>query len=211
MDFIETPRFPLCPSFGIQGGPEFSVTVVSAGNGREVRNLNWSEAKRSYIVTIGPREDEQFEILLEHFETIGGKHIGFRFKDYKDFRSCPPYQIPNFTDQSVLIIGNGSGSDLLFQLAKTRTSGDLKRTRRIQKPVDGTVTIGVDGVQLLTGWDVDSTTGLITFDDPPDASSLVTAGFEFDVPVRYDVDQLSWTIQDRRATAASFALIEVRL
>ena len=45
------------------------------------------------------------------------------------------------------------------------------------------------GGQLTGGWSL-SPTGVIAFDSPPTEGSDITAGFLFDVPVRFASDQL---------------------
>lgn len=207
-NFLETPPFPLCPSYGFQGGPELSVTVTVGGSGFELRNLNWAQARRSYVLSVGPRADLELEQLLEHFEAVEGKATGFRFKDPHDFRSCPPYAAPAFSDQ---VIGTGNASTTTFQLIKKRTSGAQTHSRAIKKPVPGTVLIGLDSTQQLSGWTVDTATGIVTFASPPGNGVLVKAGFDFDVPVRYDLDRLPIVILDQGASSCSFTMVELRL
>ena len=76
--------------------------------------------------------------------------------------------------------------------------------------VEGTVTVAVDGV-LRQDWTCDASTGLVTFATAPAANAVVTAGFEFDVPVRFDTDRLdvTWDL-DRLGSIASIPLVEVR-
>ncbi len=63
------------------------------------------------------------------------------------------------------------------------------------KPVAGTVRIYLDGVEVLFGWSVDVTTGIVAFITPPAQDVDLTADFEFDVPVRFDTDHMSVTIE----------------
>ena len=64
--------------------------------------------------------------------------------------------------------------------------------RPIKKPVVGTVIIAVeqDDKTETVDYSVDETTGTITFSHPPDPDTRVFAGYEFDVPVRFDSDSL---------------------
>ncbi|MCB1429782.1 MAG: DUF2460 domain-containing protein, partial [Nitratireductor sp.] len=86
--------------------------------------------------------------------------------------------------------GNAIASD--FQL--TKSVGEGLPARVIAKPVTGTVRIGVDGVEQQIGTDclVDTTSGLVNFlpGHLPAAEAIVTAGYEFDLPVRFDSDEL---------------------
>ena len=61
------------------------------------------------------------------------------------------------------------------------------------------------------GWTVDTTTGIITFASPPSVGTILTCGFEFDVPVRFDTDDLPVTLDiERLGSITSIPLIEVR-
>lgn len=62
-----------------------------------------------------------------------------------------------------------------------------------------------------SGWSVDTTTGLITFTSPPAAGAVLTAGFEFDTPVRFDTDMIDVALKfERLGSIQSIPLIEVR-
>jgi uncharacterized protein (TIGR02217 family) len=83
--------------------------------------------------------------------------------------------------------------------------------RTITKPVADTVRIALGGVGQLSGWSVDTTTGLITFAAAPGSGVAVTAGFEFDVPVRFDTDALDVTLDlERLGSITSIPLVEIR-
>jgi uncharacterized protein (TIGR02217 family) len=77
-----------------------------------------------------------------------------------------------------------------FRLVKHYVSGGVTVTRAIAKPVAGTVRVAVAGVEPAAGWTVDVATGVVTFAAAPAVGAAVTAGFAFDVPVRFDVDRL---------------------
>jgi uncharacterized protein (TIGR02217 family) len=99
-----------------------------------------------------------------------------------------------------------------FQLTKTYTSGPQTHVRLITKPVDGSVRIALDGVEQISGWSADSTTGLVTFDIAPASGVVIAAGFEFDVPVRFDSDVLEISLDTFRAgTIPDVPLVEVRI
>ena len=86
-----------------------------------------------------------------------------------------------------------------FQLVKTYGSSFAPWTRAISKPVAGTVLVAVAGAPqaLSTAYTLDTATGLITFlsGHIPAAGAAITAGYEFDVPVRFDTDKLDISIQ----------------
>ena len=119
-----------------------------------------------------------------------------------------PSGTPGPTDQ---IIGTGDGATTAFQLVKRYTSGAQSWTRSIAKPVAGTVTIALNGTPQPSGWSVGATTGLVTFSAAPGAGIAITAGFVFDVPVRFDTDVLDVTLDlERLGSITTIPLVELR-
>jgi hypothetical protein len=109
--------------------------------------------------------------------------------------------------RSIRRSGVGDGETTVFALAKAY--GDLARP--VTKPVDGTVRVAVDGVEV-TAVSVDATTGLVTFEDPPGEGAVLTAGFEFDTPVRFDADRIDVTLESFEAgRVVAVPLIELRV
>lgn len=200
MSFHEV-RFPPGLSFGSLGGPERRTEVVTLTNGFEERNTPWAHSRRRYDAGLGMRSLDDVETMVAFFEARRGQLHGFRWKDWSDFKSCVPSREPYYKDQ---VIGAGDGARLVFQLTKTYRSGVHSYDRPIRKPVSGTVTVGISGDLQSEGVDytIDETTGRITFDVAPPRGSQVTAGYEFDVPVRFDTDAI-------RTSVASFQAGEV--
>lgn len=181
-------RFPTSISFGARGGPRRKTIVSTSGSGYEHRNSQWANSKRDYNAGYGIRSLDDIHSVISFFEERRGKLHGFRWKDHFDFKSCPPTHTVNFSDQ---VIGVGDGTAVSFQLIKTYGSVYNPYTRAIQKLVVGTVRVGVNAEEWSTSsWSLNPDTGMITFLSPPPASQVVTAGFEFDVPVRFDTDYL---------------------
>jgi uncharacterized protein (TIGR02217 family) len=202
-------RFPDNISRGARGGPERRTQIVELASGAEERNASWVNSRRRYDVAYGIRRADDLAAVVAFFEARNGRLHGFRFKDWADFKSCLPSQTPAATNQS---IGTGNGAATLFQLTKRYTSGAQSWTRVITKPVAGTVTIALNGTPQASGWSVSTTTGLITFTTAPAAGVAISAGFEFDVPVRCDTDVLDVTLDlERLGSITSIPLIELRL
>lgn len=202
-------QFPLKVGFGASGGPQFSTDVITIDGGYERRNQNWSQARRKYDARTGLRTAIDGSLLAAFFHARAGRARGFRLKDWSDCTSAADGKsTPQFNDQT---IGTGDGTTLTFQLVKNYGGGGVVHARIIRKPVSGSVEIGVDGVKLTTGWSVDTTTGIVTFAAPPQPGEVITAGYQFDVPVRFDTDQLGITSEDDRQTRAAIPLIEVRV
>ena len=201
-------RFPDNISRGARGGPERRTQIVELASGAEERNASWANSRRRYDVAYGIRRADDLAAAVAFFEARNGRLHGFRFKDWADFKSCLPSQTPGPTDQPV---GTGNGSTNTFQLTKRYTSGAQSWTRAIAKPVAGTITIALNGTPQASGWSVSTATGLITFTTAPDAGVAVTAGFEFDVPVRFDTDALDVTLDlERLGSITSIPLVEIR-
>ena len=201
-------RFPDNISRSARGGPKRSTQVVELASGDEERNASWANSRRVYDVAYGIRKSDDLAAVVAFFEARNGKLYGFRFKDWADYKSCLPSQISAPTDQAV---GTGDGATVDFQLVKSYASGGVSWVRKITKPVTGTVRIAVGGIEAASGWTVDTTTGIVTFDAAPGAGAVITAGFQFDVPVRFDTDQLDVTLDiERLGSISSIPLIEVR-
>ncbi len=201
-------RFPEAISRGARGGPERRTQVVTLASGDEERNASWANSRRRYDVAYGIRRADDLAAVVAFFEARNGRLYGFRFKDWADHRSCLPSGAPSPLDQS---LGTGNGVATAFQLVKRYASGAQSWTRGITKPAAGTVRIAVGGVEQTSGWSVDTTTGIVTFGAAPSAGIGITAGFEFDVPVRFDSDALDVTLDlERLGSITSIPLLEIR-
>ena len=207
MAFLEV-RFPDDISRGARGGPERRTQIVELASGDEERNASWANSRRRFDVAYGIRRADDLAAVVAFFEARNGRLHGFRFKDWGDHKSCLPSGTPSPTDQA---IGTGDGATTAFQLAKRYASGGQTWVRTITKPVAVTVRVAFDGAEQLGGWTVDTTTGVVTFDTAPTAGVAITAGFEFDVPVRFDTDALDVTLDlERLGSITSIPLLEIR-
>ena len=201
-------RFPDDISRNARGGPERRTQIVELASGDEERNASWANSRRRYDAAYGIRRADDLAAVVAFFEARNGRLYGFRWKDWADYKSCLPSQTPAATDQT---IGTGDGARTAFQLVKAYTSGSQTWARTIAKPVNGTVKVAIDGNEQTSGWFVDTTTGLITFTTAPANGTAITAGFEFDVPVRFDTDTLDVTLDiERLGSITSIPLIEIR-
>ena len=201
-------RFPDNISRGARGGPERRTQIVELASGDEERNASWADSRRRYDVAYGIRRADDLAAVVAFFEARNGRLHGFRYKDWSDYKSALPSQAITATDQQ---IGTGTGSLQTFQLAKRYTSGAQTWVRTIAKPVAGTVRVALGMADQLSGWTVDTTTGLVTFTTAPAGGVIVRAGFEFDVPVRFDSDTLDVTLDfERLGSITAIPLLEIR-
>jgi len=184
-------RFPIDISLASSGGPERRTDIVLLGSGRESRNARWYHSRRRYEAGYGIKTLDALATALAFFEERRGRLYGFRWRDRLDFKSCLPSQEPAATDQG---IGTGDGQKATFQLLKRYGGAHAPYERPILKPVDGSVRVAIDGTELTPGLDFscDATTGVVTFAESrvPASGAVVTAGYLFDVPVRFDTDRL---------------------
>ncbi len=208
MSFDEV-RLPLRVRYGASGGPQFATEIVTVQGGYERRNQRWQQARRRYDARTGVTSASEAAILIAFFHARAGRARGFRLKDWADFSSAADgVSEAALTDQ---IIGTGDGATVSFQLIKTYGEGEAAHRREIRKPVAGSVAVGVNGFAYETGWSVDATNGLVTFAQAPASGAAITAGFLFDVPVRFDTDRLNVTAQDAHLAEGEVPLIEVRV
>jgi uncharacterized protein (TIGR02217 family) len=204
-------RFPANLSFGSIGGPERRTDIVTLSNGFEERNTPWAHSRRRYDAGLGLRSLDDVETVIAFFEARNGQLHAFRWKDWSDFKSCAPSAAVSDADQ---LIGTGDGVQRVFQLQKSYRSGLQAYVRPIRKPVLGSVVIAIEGDGKVEGveFTVDVISGEVTFTLPPEAGARVTAGFEFDVPVRFDTDQIQTSVASFNAgEVPKVPVVEVRL
>jgi uncharacterized protein (TIGR02217 family) len=204
--------FPLDISLKSAGGPQRRTDVVVLGSGREERNARWAHSRRRYDAGYGVKTFEALAQVVAFFEERRGRLYGFRFRDRLDHSSAAPGAAVAATDQE---IGTGDGATAAFALAKTYGSLWSPYRRPITKPVAGSVRVAVDGTELAEGteFSVDATTGIVTFlpGHIPASGQAVTAGFLFDVPVRFDTDYLEIDLSAFAAGAIpKIPLVEIR-
>ena len=183
--------FPLQVGFGASGGPVRKTDIAALVSGHEERNARWANSRRSYDAGIGVRSLKDLQTILGFFEERRGRLYGFRFRDPLDHASCPLGREPGPLDQP---LGRGNGVTDSFQLIKRYGGEHAPYDRRIAKPVKESVRVSIDG-QESGGFTLDETSGIVRFSSPPAAGVNVTAGFLFDVPVRFDTDQLEFSIR----------------
>jgi uncharacterized protein (TIGR02217 family) len=205
-------RFPLDIALGARGGPERRTEIVTTASGREERNARWAHSRRKYDAGYGVRSIARLAEVVAFFEERRGRLCGFRFRDRLDWSSAPGNAAPAAGDQ---VIGTGDGVASDFALTKTYGDVFAPYSRPIGKPVAGSVRVAVNGAEKVEGVDftVNAGTGMVSFlpSSLPAAGAPVTAGFLFDVPVRFDTDYLEFDLSAFEAGAIpSIPLIEIR-
>lgn len=191
--FLETPRFPETISYGASGGPGYSTDIVIIGGGTEARNSNWTLPLATYDVAHGLKTQAQLDTLIAFFRNMKGRLHAFRFKDWSDF-----------TVAATTGVLTATGVTDQWQMYKPYTVGAYTESRKITKPVSGTITINGGGT-----YSIDYTTGKVT--RTAGASPTSWSG-EFDVPCRFDTDQMSINLEQYNAyTWGQIPIKEIRL
>lgn len=205
--------FPVAVSFGATGGPERRNEIVPLTSGREKRNLRFSQSRHRYDAGTGVRSLDDMHEVVAFFEARRGSLHAFRFRDPFDMKSCRPGEAPSPFDQE---LGAGDGTKARFPLMKTYGTGGEAYRRLIAKPAVATLRVAVAGVELpsAAGFTFDDASGEVVFASSaiPGSGAVITAGFEFHVPVRFDIEHLSLSLSAFNAgQIPSIPLVEVRL
>ena len=198
-------RFPLSIGLDARGGPERRTEIVTLNSGREERNAVWRDSRRRWDAAPGVRSQADLARLIAFFEARQGRLHAFRFTDPFDHSSGQGGVAPSPLDQ---VIGAGDGATERFQLSKSYGDAASQWRRPITHPQPESVRVALDGVETAIALEAD---GWIVFETPPADGALITAGFRFDVPTRFDSDQIEASLEGGAALIASVPLLEVRL
>lgn len=213
MAFIESPRFPDNISYGSIGGPKYSTTLVISDSGYEYANINWENARHEFNAAMGVRSMSELSELIKFFHTARGRAHSFRYKNWLDYKSCDSEDEYTPFDQ---IFGVGDGVNKVFQLKKTYNLfgiSDLLNTKTIYKPVPNTVVVSKNYsiLNYNTDYVVNYTDGTVDFLVAPELGTIVRWGGEFDLPCRFDIDELQVSLDFYEHGSANIPIVEVRL
>ncbi|MEO0413207.1 MAG: DUF2460 domain-containing protein [Pseudomonadota bacterium] len=196
--------FPLDISFGAVTRPVYSTQVTTTASGAEQRNSLWAYPKMAFEVGAGLRSIADVKALISFFHARKGAAHGFRFRDCFDHSTSADGASVSASDQA---LGVGDGQTTEFSLIKTYSDSGA---RRITRPIVSTVKVAIDGVEQASGWSVDAAAGVLQFQTAPTQGAAVTAGFQFDVPVRFENDSLDISLARFEAgEIPAIALIEI--
>lgn len=196
MSFIDEYMPEEVPGYPCISAPRFKTTIQVNAGGNERRNQEWEHPLHQYIIPEAiARGTDVVNNLRKHWFITKGPFHSFPWADPMDMASID--HVPNlpFDELEALIsetdqfIGSTDGFTDTFQLVKTYSVGGNTYDRTIHHPIVDSVLIARDGVLVPdTDYTVSRSTGVVTFDVPPAAGDLVTAGFLFDVEVRFESD-----------------------
>ncbi len=199
--------FPLDLGMRASVTPGFSTAIVTSASGHEQRNVDWASGRLRYDVGPGARSDDDLQVMIAFFRARRGAARGFRLRDPVDHSSNGMTGMPQANNQ---ILGTGDGVRTQFPLIKRYGAGEEAEVRKITRPLSGSIEVAVDGIILASGWSL-QTGGVISFTLAPAIGAPVTAGFLFDVPVRFAEDSLSIdSITFQAGDVPSVPLVEIR-
>lgn len=213
MPFFHDVRLDEDIETGAKGGPVFKTVVLGALSGREQRNIEWQYPRHVWNLGYGMQTREQYMEVVSFFYARRGRGYGFRFKDWTDYTSgngADPEDGDNADNRALIALATGGTA---FQLYKFYADSGATFTRKITRPVDGTTRIWVNDVEVTaTGaFTVSLSGGIVTFAVAPSGGSEIEAFFHFDVPVRFDIDNLEINVKWwNAATVPDITIVELR-
>ncbi len=212
--------------FGVTGGPGWSTTILVTASGFEQRNQNWENARRRYRATFRQLPSDPFndyEELLDFWMARRGRLRGFRFRDWTDYITTAETCV-QFNDNTQAV---GDGIETEFQTARLYDDGVNPFRRIIKKPIietgpqsdpddaDAQVFLDTGGGPVLQArpgdYSFDDSTGKITFTVAPAVGDVVTWTGRFDVPVRFDSDDLPTNLESYDNFEVPVDIVEIRV
>jgi uncharacterized protein (TIGR02217 family) len=207
------PVFPKCPTFGFTKRADYSVTIVERSSGIRTVNRNWYYPLHTFsAVPMGDRYEDDIHLVMRFWHYVGGQSGQFLFRDLTDYASTalPSLAITPFDQPLIEIEGSPGG----FQLTKVYVDDTFafQQQRLIQKPEQGTLRLGLDGVEIDEGddWTCDYDTGVVQILAGLGSPAVLTWGGEFYVPVMFESTP-EFMISEEKIQQTSFALRELRL
>lgn len=222
MAFLEDPRLPVDVERHAVGGPRLKRTIIPLSSGFERRNQDWEQTLGTWDISYGLTSEANLEAVVDHWYATRTGIDGFRFKDWSDFQIGNTFSGDVSTRQQ---IGLGDDTTVNFQVFKRRTRGAVFFDRTIKKLVSGTLRVFLEGVEQNDPADytVDLDTGIITFvtapastgGSGPGGEEVVAVMTEFDVPVRFQDDNLTIDTlvfaEDAKISIPRIPVVEIRV
>jgi len=183
-------------NYGATFGPRFNTAILTQSDGQEQRRALWSQPL--IVAQIGDRRVKAAKLtdLIAFHNIVKGAYDGFRLRDWSDYKATWQY------------IGTGNGTLQSWQCVKRYSISTATVTRPITKPIAAGFQVFVDGVATATGWSLDATTGILY----TQLTGVITATFEFDIPVRFEQDKIDFTFDAKGFfTLAPLTCTEIRI
>ena len=163
---------------------EYNTIINKSKNGNELRIPNYDYPLLSYNVINDIKTKKELEDIINFFKLVKGRAYGFKFKDWLDYKVI---------NQNIAV-ADGEQKD--FQLIKTYNINNKLQTRKITKPKQ--VNIFTNNQDITTNISINYENGIITFNTPPEKDTIISASFEFYVPVRFDNDKIEIVMKNEK-------------
>jgi uncharacterized protein (TIGR02217 family) len=185
-------------AFPWTSSPRFNTTITQVSSAAEHRNQNWLNPLHAFKASGAVRCHDQLEDLLDHWMVMRGPLYTFPMQDPLDFASRR-LQKANLaptiagTDQ---VLGIADGINRTFQLVKKYERAGESYTRPITLPIVESVIVMINAIDSDDSGspggpytvDIVRESGEVIFDHAPPNGTIITAGFLFDVQVRFLAD-----------------------
>ncbi len=185
-EFLEE-RLPVDIRMGASYSDGYTVQIVETAGGAEYRKLVHGLPRRRWTINFTLLRDDMATRVLALYHRAYQSYAGFRVYDVDDHNSSASGRgaITNL-DQVLTRLSAG-----VYQLRKEYGSGATplsigRPARIIYKPVAGTVIIAKNSVTVSSGITVNTANGQVTISPASLVGDAITAGFEFDIPARFD-------------------------
>lgn len=201
MGFHEV-QLPPGISYGSRVGPGWENSIIELDSGADETVQRRSSPRQRYDIGYAIKRYTDLALIRDFYYARTGSANGFRFKDWSDYcTTVDGTRTSTTVGHQDVVIGTGTGSLTTFQLIKKYTNGAQTFNRTIRKPcvpytdtshTYGGVRVALNTTEQTSGFSVDYATGIVTFSSAPSNGVQVKAGFEFDVPVRFESEADRW-------------------
>lgn len=185
-EFLEE-RLPVDIRMGASYSDGYNVQIVETAGGAEYRKLVHAFPRRRWTINYTLLRDDIAARVLALYHRAYQMLAGFRVYDVDDHNSSASGRgaITNL-DQTLTRLSAG-----VYQLRKEYGSGATplgigRPARIIYKPVAGSLVVAKNGVAVVSGVTLNTTNGQVTISPAPLVGDTITAGFEFDIPARFN-------------------------
>ena len=163
---------------------EYNTIINKSKNGSELRISNYDYPLLSYNVINDLKTKRELEEIINFFKLVKGRAYGFKFKDWLDYKAI---------NQNIAI---ANGEQTEFQLMKTYNINNKIQIRKITKPAN--ISIFINQQNITQNININYNNGIITFNTPPEKDAIITATFDFYVPVRFDNDKIEIIMKNEK-------------
>ncbi len=197
---VDAVRLPEDVERGANGGPAWRTIVQTLSSGNEQRIQEWQEQRGAWQIGYGITTLALLQAVVDLFQAQKGRAFAFLFKDWSDFAGTAEATVPT--------VGDAVETD--FQMTRNYDTAVRSYARPITQTIDATVNVYIDTILQVSGFTLEAG-GIIRFSSPPAGGEVITADFEFDVPVRFNQDNLNIDVEVfDKGSIPDISIIEVR-